>query len=463
MRASVALTSMTLFPIQREVGRSVDRAAPSQGVEVLKFRFYLGPMMALCAVLLASCGGKSSSSATASVRLVNATNTHSSLVLLANAAIVGAATAVDSVSEYLGVTAGSPTLQVNDGVTSAALATLSPSVGGGAHYILVAYENGGIVRTTVIAEDVAVPAAGTASLRAFNAATDAGAIDVYVTDPAANIATLTSPTFSFGTSTVLQTSGFLSITPGTYRVRVTGAGNTSDLRLDIPSVTLTSAGVASLLLTPTSGGTLVNGAFLAQQSTYTAARNKNARVRLAAAVAGGAAVTASSGTTPIGAAVVSPSVGAYTLVPAGGPLNISVNGGSVGAPAAVPTAGSDTTLLVYGPAATATASLITDDNHLPTVATNLKLRLINGITGAAAPPLTLNAAFAVLASNVQPGTASVYGIVGASTALRLDVFSPASLTPIYSESNLSVPGNAVYTLFMLGDAGAPIHLLQRDR
>ena len=469
MRASVALTSITLFPIQREVGRSVDRAAPSQGVEVLKFRFYLGPMMALCAVLLASCGGKSSSSATASVRLVNATNTHSSLVLLANAAIVGAATAVDSVSDYVGVTVGSPTLQVNDGVTSAALATLSPSVGGGAHYILVAYENGGIVRTTVIAEDVAVPAAGTASLRAFNAATDAGAIDVYVTDPAANIATLTSPTFSFGTSTVLQTSGFLSITPGTYRVRVTGAGNTSDLRLDIPSVTLTSAGVASLLLTPTSGGTLVNGAFLAQQSTYTAARNKNARVRLAAAVAAAAAsqpslVTASSGTTPIGTAVASPAVGAYTLVPAGGPLNISVNGGSVGAPAAVPTAGSDTTLLVYGPAATATASLITDDNHLPTVATNLKLRLINGITGAAAPPLTLNAAFAVLASNVQPGTASVYGVVGASTSLRLDVFSPNSLTPLFPALNsLSVPGNAVYTLFVLGDAGAPSALLQRDR
>ncbi len=431
---------------------------------MLKFRFYLGPVMALCAVLLASCGGNNnSSSATASVRLVNATNTHSSLVLLANAAIVGTATAADSVSEYVGVAAGSPTLQVNDGVTSAALATLSPSVGGGGHYILVAYENGGIVRTTVIAEDVAVPVAGTASLRAFNAATDAGAIDIYVTDPAANISTLTSPTFSFGASTVLQTSGFLSITPGTYRVRVTGAGNTSDLRLDIPSVTLTSAGVSSLLLTPTSGGTLVNGAFLAQQSTYTAARNRNARVRLAAAVAGGAAVTVNSGTTPISAAVVSPAVGAYTLVPAGGPLNISVNGASVGAPAVVPMAGSDTTLLVYGPAATATASLITDDNHLPTIATNLKLRLINGITGAAAPPLTLNAAFAVLASNVQPGTASTYGVVGASTALRLDVFSPASLTPIYSESNLSVPGNAVYTLFMLGDAGAPIHLLQRDR
>lgn len=430
---------------------------------MLKFRFSLGPVLALCAVLVTACGGNNNSSSNASVRLINATSTHSSLTLLANSAVVGTATAADSVGDYAGVASGSPALQVNDGVTSAALATLSPSLGSGAHYALVAYENGGVVRTTIIAEDVAAPAAGTASLRIFNAATDAGPIDVYVTDPAANISISTSPTFSFGTSTVLQASSFLSITPGTYRVRVTGAGNTADLRLDIPSIVLTGSQVSSVLLTPTTGGTLINGGYLVQQATYVAARNKSARVRLAAAVTGGATVTASSGTTPIGSAVVSPAVGAYTLVPAGGPLNISVNGASVAAPAAVPTAGSDTTLLIYGAAGAPTASLIVDDNHLPSVITNIKLRLINGITGAAAPPLTLNASFAVIASNVQPGTASTYGVVTASTALRLDVFSPSSLMPIYSESNLSVPGNAVYTLFMLGDASAPIHLLQRDR
>lgn len=431
---------------------------------MLKFRFSLGPVLALfCAVGVAACGGNNNSSGNASVRLVNATLTHSSLSLLANSTAVGTATATDSVSDYAGVAAGSPTLQVNDAVTASALATLSPSVGANAHYVLVAYENGGIVRTTVIAEDVAAPVAGTASLRVFNAATDAGAIDVYVTDPAADI-TASSPSFSFGSSTVLQSSSFLSITPGTYRIRVTGVGNSADLRLDIPSIVLTAQSVDAVILTPTTGGALVNGAFLVQQSTYMAARNKSARVRLAAAVAGGATVTASSGTTPIGTAVTSPAVGAYTLVPAGGPLNISVNGASVGAPVNLPTAGSDTTLLIYGAAGAPSAKLLIDDNHLPTLASNLKLRLINGITGAAAPPLTLNAAFAVLASNIQPGAASTYGVVAASTSLRLDVFSPNSLTSLFPALNsLSVPGNAVYTLFVLGDAGAPSALLQRDR
>ena len=435
---------------------------------MLKFRFSLGPVLALCAVLVTACGGNNNSSGTASVRVVNATVTHSSLTFLANSAIAGNPTAIDTASDYVGVASGSPTLQINDGVTSGALATLSPSLGGNAHYVLVAYENGGIVRTTIIAEDIAAPAAGNSSLRVFNAATDAGPIDVYVTDPAADISTSTSPTFTFGSSTVLQTSTFLSLTPGTYRVRVTGAGNPADLRLDIPSITLVNQQIDSILLTPTTGGTLINGGFLVQQSTYTAARNRSARVRLAAAVSGGASVSASSGTTatgvtPIGSAVVSPAVGAYTLVSAGGPLNITVNGASVAAPASVPTAGSDTTLLIYGTPGAPTASLITDDNHLPSIATNIKLRLINGLTGTAPPPLTLNANFAVIASNIQPGTASTYGTVTASTSARLDVFSPASLTPIYSESALSVPGNAVYTLFMLGDAGTPIHLIQRDR
>ena len=49
--------------------------------------------------------------------------------------------------------------------------------------------------------------------------------------------------------------------PGTYRIRVTGAGNPSDLRLDIPSRPGQPAG-ATVILTPTAGGTLANGSVL---------------------------------------------------------------------------------------------------------------------------------------------------------------------------------------------------------
>jgi hypothetical protein len=435
---------------------------------VLKFQGWKSVVLVGTAIMLSACGGGGGgSSGTASVRLANATTTHASIDLLANGATSVTATPVDSVSAYAGVDAAGPSLQVNDDATQAALGTIAPSLAKDGHYVLVAYESGGSLHITLVNEDIGAPAAGSASLRVIDTATDAGAIDVYVTDPATDITTLSSPSFSIASATTLQTSTFLSFAPGTYRVRVTGAGNPADLRLDVPAVVLASQEVASLLLTPSVGGTLVNGAVLAQQGAYTAAHNPNARVRLAAAVTSGATVAASAASAPIGSNVVSPSVGGYVVVPAGSALNVSVNGASVGAPAAPLVAGSDATLLVYGSAAAPTATLIADDNHLPALNTNLKIRLVNGLTGAAPPPLELDAGFAVVASNVAAGTASAYGVIGSSTSLRIDVFAPNNLLPIYTDAPapLSVPGNAVYTLFILGDAASPTppSLLRKDR
>ena len=425
------------------------------------FRVWVGLATMFAAMSLVGCGGHGSSNA-ANVRLVNATLSHASLNLLANSGTVVSGTAINTVSSYATVSTGSVVLQINDATTNTVLTTTAPTLVSGQDYAVVAYESGGTLLTSVIKENTAAPVSGTANLRIFNTATDAGAIDIYVTDPSTDLSTVSTPTFSLVSSSSTQATGFLSLASGsTYRIRVTGSGNVADLRLDIPAVTLSNQQNATVLLTPTTGGTLVNGSVLVEQGTYTATANANARVRLVAAVTPGAAVAASAGTTPISTTLTSPSVGAYTIVPSGASLNITVNGASVAAPATPLAAGSDTTLLVYGSAAAPTANLIADDNHLPTIVTNFKLRLINGLTGAATP-LTLDANFAVIASNVIPGTASAYSVVGSSVYTRLDVFSPSSPIAIYSESTLNVPGNAVYTLFMLGDAGAPIHLLQRD-
>ena len=292
---------------------------------------------------------------------------------------------------------------------------------------------------------------GNGGVARLRAAVDAGAVDIYVTDPAVDITTLSSPTFTFAASSSVQESSFLSFTPGTYRVRVTAAGNTTDLRLDIPSITLASQQVATVVLTPTTGGTLVNGALILQQGAYTASRNTNARVRLAAAVTPGATVSASVGATPIAAGAVAPTVGAYVVVPAATTIDVSVNGTVIASPAATPAAGTDATLSVYGNAGAATATLLADDNRLPAAATNLKMRLYNGLTGTPAP-LTLTADFSLVASNVQPGAASGYAVIPSSSSMRLDV--TAGSTALTPQTNLNVPGNAVYTLFMLGSSGS---------
>ena len=154
---------------------------------MLNFRVVLATVVASATFALTACGGGGNSSGTANVRLVNATSTHSSLTLLFNGNTAVSGAALDTVSNYAGVDAGSPALQVNDTTTGSALTTLAPSVTKDAHYALIAYESGGTVRTTVIAEDTAAPSSGIASVRLFDAATDAGAVDVYVTDPNADI------------------------------------------------------------------------------------------------------------------------------------------------------------------------------------------------------------------------------------------------------------------------------------
>jgi hypothetical protein len=416
----------------------------------------------LMGVVLAGCGGSGDSSDAGSVRLINATLTHPSLDLYQNSSVALSATQVDTVSSYANVPTGSPTFQLNDAGSSTALVTTSATITSGQHYTLLAYESGGSIKTNVLTEDFSAPTSGTGQLRIYDAAIDAGAVDVYITDPATDLATVSTPTTAFSAQTYAQSSSLLPYAPGTYRVRVTVSGNKTQLLLDMPAVVLANQQIITIALTPTTGGILLDGSMLSQQGAYTAARNTTARVRLAAAVSGGVPVAASAGSSTIDSFTLAPAVGTYAIVPASGALNISVNGNSVGAPSASLKAGNDYTLLVYGSGTSATASLMSDDNHLPTSATNVKMRLINGLTGTVSG-LTLEADFSPVASNVLPAVSSAYGTVAANSSMELDVTSALSSTPIYSRSGLSVAGSSVYTLFMVGDSSAPQGLLRRDR
>jgi len=414
---------------------------------------------AVAAGLVLSGCSKGSSSGSASVRLANGTLTHPSLDLYINASTVAsvAGNAADSVSAYVTTGSGATTLQVNDGGTNTALVTTVPTLTANDHYILLAYESGGLVKLAVLNEDYVVPTAGTAQLRIYHTALDAGKVDVYITDPATDLSTVTAPTLSVSP---VSLSSLVTYSPGNYRVRVTGYGNKNDLRLDMPLVTLASQQIATVVLQPSAGGVLLNGATVIQQGAYTATRNTNTRIRLAAAVSAKATVAANASPTGGASAVTidsgsaSPAFGYYVLVPAASSLNISVNGNSVAPPATALVAGGDQTLLVYGAAGSATASLITDDNRLPTDPTMVKLRLINGIT-IHPQTLTLTANSALVASGIGPGTASSYAsVLGSANPMNLTVISSSSPGNYITDSNITLNVKTVYTVLAGGDDGA---------
>lgn len=407
-------------------------------------------------IALIGCGSSNSSGDSASLRLINATNTHASLDMLVNSAVAVSATATDTVSAYVSPGSGSNTLQLNDSGSGTALATTVPTLSAGNHYTVLAYESGGNIKTVVLPEDIATPATGAVTLRLYDAAIEAGKLDVYVTSNACTNLSSVAASASFGT---LTAPAAISLTQGvgTFNVCVTGLGSKSDLRLSMP-ITVASQQVATVVMTPASGGLLLNGGLLIQQSNFAATRNTNVRMRLAAAVSGGATVAASAGTTTIDAGSVAPALGSYVLVPATSALNISVNGSSVGAPAGL-VAGSDVTLLVYGNVGSATAALITDDNRSPSDSTTVKLRFINGITGSTGA-LTLTANASQVGSAIASGTASDYAsIPGSTTAMNLTLYSSA-VAGVYYTGSATFSANTVYTVLVGGNVSTPQLLIR---
>ena len=71
--------------------------------------------------------------------------------------------------------------------------------------------------------------------------------------------------------------------------------------------------------------------------------------------------------------------------------------------------------------------------------------------------------FSQVANNITPGTSSAYATISAGNNLRLEVNSPLSVTPVSLQTGLSIAGGGVFSVFVLGDASAPVTVIRRDR
>lgn len=338
-------------------------------------------------------------------------------------------------------------------------ATTAPAVADTSHTLL-AYSTNETLKTVFLTDNETAPTSGTAKLRVFNGAAEAGALDVYVTAPDATLAESTATVSALGTERI---AGYSEISAGTYRVRITGSGDKTDLRLDLPSVVLTDQQIATLVLTATPGGVLVHGLTINQKSTVTAQKNGSARLRLVAGAAANGNAAATANGVVLSAGLKSPAVGGYTLVPAGAlALTVSLDGAALSTGVTSLTAGSDNTLIVTGSGASGTAVLLNDDNRPALTAANTKLRLVHGVGGLASP-ITLTADYSAVATDVATNTASAPASIAASTTMRLEATTPTVTGSLYLATDVTLQAGKVYTLFMLGDAATPLGVLRRDR
>jgi hypothetical protein len=423
------------------------------------------------AVALAGCGGNSNDDGSAQVRLLNATNGYPSttagyaaldLYLDGTLQTSNSGLAYGGVGSYTGVSStDSRVTAIMSGGQTTALSSSSRSFVKDVSYTLVAYGWAGALKVAQIEEDITAADSGKSKLTVSNLATDAGSVDVYVMGTADSLDSATPLT-----SSLAGGSSVSSLNPGvgTFRVVVTAANDKTDVRLDATGLTLASTQVGTLMLTSGSGGTLVNALMAIQKGTVTALNNTKARARVVGSVSGNGRVTLQTMGSTLAAAATSPSIGSYTLIDGStsAPVTVSVNGTAVAVANQALVAGGDYTLMVWGDAAAPQFTLVADDNRLPSVTSNAKLRLVHGVAGLTAP-LTLAADFSAVASSVAQGQASAWANVTASSAMRLEVTSPLSSTPLWTLTDATVSAKGLYTVFMLGDSTAPQAVLRKDR
>jgi len=411
--------------------------------------------------LLSACGGGSSSGSDTSLRLLNASSGYGSLDLTVNSVSVNSNVAYANAGSYASVSTSATSSQVLASGVGTTVANTTPSLASGSHYSLIAYGWAGALHTTLLQEAETAADSGKSKLLVLNLASDAGALDVYVTPATDSLdnATPISTNLAGGSG-----SGYNSINAGSYRVRLTGYGNKSDVRLDIPSITLESTGVSTLLITATEGGVLVNGLHVKQQGAVSNYPGTVARARVVAAVSGNASVSGLLGDVSLLPTSVAPTIGEYKTVAAGNnaSLGLTVNGQAMAVASPNLKAGGDYTLLVWGDAAAPQLSVLADDNRLPTTLSTAKIRLINGVASLNTG-LTMSVDYSAIATNVVPGTSSANSSIPSSTASLLSVSSPTSGTPVFSIASLPVLSSGVYSVFMMGGSANMLGTLRRER
>lgn len=424
-------------------------------------------LLLAAALWLAACG-QGPDPNKAQVRLVNASGGYAELDLRVENELRQGRVPYGATASYVEVDPDDTDTTVTSAGSPTPLLSFTPSLSKKKYYTVLAYGEAGALRQALLGEDQGEPESGKALLRVVNGAADAGSLDVYLTG---TNDTLQATTPVHGGAVFGSVSGWITVNSANWRLRVTAAGSKTDVRLDLAAVDLPSKGLRTLVLTPGGGGVLVKALLIVQQGGIAQLDNTQARVRLVAGVADRGTVAASVGTQNLTGSA-SPAVGDYELVQAGAsPVVVRANGTLATTASSAIVAGFDYTLLVYGPLAAPAATLLQDDNRLPTDTTRAKLRLVNGLPygpPASTGSLSMTLDLFPVASGVTVGTASAsYTAVTPTSGVgngALVVGELGVTTPAFTANNQVISAGSVYSFFVLGAQGTDlIGTLRKDR
>jgi len=427
------------------------------------------PVLGLFAALtLASCGGKGDEDegGDPQIRLLNLSVGYPTLDMMTNLdaddddddETQASSVALDSASEYAELDSDDYTIKLRrTGSGSILRSFAAEELVEGTINTYVAFGEVGAFGALRIDDTLEEADAGESKLSIANVSS-AGSLDVYLTEPSVDLDD-TTPVMSAVGPALAQ----VTLDSGSYRLRVTAAGDTADVRLDIADLTLADRGVESLILTSTQGGMLANAILLPQEGQPTKLTNTKARLRGAIGIANGASASIQVQGRSILTSATAGVIGSkYTLLDSGSaPVTLTVNGTVVPTPNIDLQAGADYTLLVWSNAAGSQTSLIVDDNRLP-ISGSTKLRLLNGMSTLAAP-LTLSVDFSPLIEGTLLGEVSDEVELTGGTDRQIDISNTSTAATVLTRNGVTLQSNSIYTFFITDNGPTAIGVLRRDR
>jgi hypothetical protein len=439
----------------------------------MKKRTFLGLMAATPVTMLAGCGGNSDGDA--KIRLINVNPSYSAVSMTVDDDSKVSSLAYGSVSGFSDISSGSVDIVVKVASSTTELASKSYSTSSDKERTVVLYGwAGDDAELYSYVEDEDTPDSGESSLALFNATVDVGSLDVYLTATDEDLDS--APTFGAALSSG-DSAAHKTVDSATYRLRVTAAGDTSDVRLDT-SVTLSSQKIYTLILSAGSSGVLVHAHLLQQGGGATALLNTQARVRVIPAVANHGVVSLSlynQGTkvteVPLDE-IKSPTPNPYVLVDAGTvTVTTKVDGSAANATGSFTlAAGTDTTFVVTGTSARDAALITLTDNNRPAASNKFKLRVVHAeallasdtvnvtIDGVSTSGIKYLGSSGSLSSGVWSS-----GYVSRASGTDQDVFVETQTTEIYSASTDDFSSKCVYTAFVWDKGGTPDVKFVADR
>lgn len=406
------------------------------------------------ASLLGACGGNKDNGAT--IRLINATQSFASLDAYVDDVSFAKELKIGQASSFTDVSSGSRTIKARNTGGATNLLEQSQSLNGDGHYSVIAVGGENAISFNVYKEDESEPDSGYAKFRVFNALTFGDGFDVYLTGANADLAS-ESPIVS-GVSK-LSMASFRSVATGTYRLRITTAGDRSDIRLDVAQISVSDKAVYTYVVVPTRSGTLTNGLLLQQQGSATANANTYARVKFVNGYSPTGAVQPTVDGQKLGSAVGGYGVSSYALVKEGTPtISFSAGGQSFSKSIAI-AAGTDMTVALT-PNGAAPGVISTLDNNIPVSSSGkAKIRLFNLAQGAGSVQLSYNSG-TTLVDYLDFGLVSGYTQFYAAT---YDFTATGGSGASATLADYVAADGGVYTAFLFGTSGVEKFTIRRDR